>query len=312
MKIDQIIDAIGQIRPEYVKEAEQWKNEKKSGSDTGKRPLLWKMKRFLPLAACLALVVLGSTYGIWQYNNFGDKSTAESVEMASGDMAFREEAAEEKSDGMESADEQKADGMSEGYEVENASGSALPEGATPESAVNENEVEEQPGKITIKMNEVNELSTMIACGNAPARQEFYTAGELEDYYGVTILPKQLPEDLTLYDDGEQSYYVDYNEEDKVMGDNNCLIYQNQDGSRKLEITVWTVEMGEITKFANDNLKKSKILGHEVTIGHFKNGVSGQETDGYLAVFEKSGVNFSVQSDGLTEEEFISGLTGLMD
>ncbi|MBO5070390.1 MAG: hypothetical protein J6C37_08515 [Roseburia sp.] len=303
MKIDQIIDAIGKIKPEYVKEAEQWKPEEKSGKGTGKRPLPWKMKRLLPLAACLALVILGSTYGIWQYNSgySGDKTAAESMEMAQEDMASREEAAEEReSDGMVSAED--------GGE---STGSGQSDEATQESAVNGNVTEEQPGDTKIKINEVNELATMIACGNAPARQEFYTAEELEDYYGVAILPEQLPEDLSLSNYGEQNYHVAYNEEDKVMDDNNHLIYQNRDESRKLEITVWTVEMGETTGFANNNLEKSQILGQEVIIGHFKNGTTGQETDGYLAVYEKSGVNFTVQSNGLTEEEFISALTGLV-
>lgn len=318
MKIDQIIDAIGKIRPEYVKEAEQWEPEKKSGNGTEKRPLPWKLKRLLPLAACLALVVLGSSYGIWQYNSgySADTSTAESMEMAQEEAAEDVEedgmeSAEGQTGGMGSAEGQKTDGMEEAEEAAGSTGSAPADGAAPESAANANDAQEQTGETKIKINEVNELSTSIACGSAPARQEFYTAKELERYYGVTILPEQLPEDLTLSEDGEQNYHVAYNEEDKVMDDNNRLTYQNRNGSRKLEITVWTVEMGEITGFANDNLKKSQILGHEVTIGHFKNGTAGQETDGYLAVFEKSDVNFSVQSYGLTEDEFILALTELI-
>lgn len=286
MKIDQIIDAIGKIKPEYVKEAEQWKPAENSNNSTNtsksKIPLPWKMKRLLPLVACLALVVLGSSYGFWQYNSAHSE---------------QESAAES----MESAKEETAGNA----------GAGQTDGANPESVEIGTETQGHSGETRLNINEVNELSTMIACGSAPARQEVYNAEELEAYYGVTILPKQLPEDLTLSEAGEQSYFVGYNEEGKVMDDNNRLTYQNPSGSRKLEITVWTVERGEITRFANDNLEKSKILGREVTIGHFKNGTTGQETDGYLAIFEKSSINFSVQSSGLTEEEFISVLKGLM-
>ena len=335
MKIDQIIDAIGKIKPEYVKEAEQWKPAESSNSistaastskstaasgsttvsTTAKKwPLSRKMRHLLPLAACLALVVLGSTYGFWQYNSAHGKkeSVAESMESAYDNQYSQEAEAEvDKSDDVGMAEGQKDVMESAKEETAGNDGSGQSDASASESAEIGNEAQGHSGETKIKINEVNELSTMIACGSAPARQEVYTAEELEAYYGVTILPKQLPEDLTLSEKGEQIYSVGYNEEGKVMDDNNRLTYQNSSGSRKLEITVWNVEMGEITRFANDDLKKSKILGNEVTIGHFKNGTSGQETDGYLATFEKCGINFSVQSNGLAEEEFISILTGLM-
>lgn len=287
MKIEKLIDAIGQIKPEYIKEAETWKpSEKKAHKRKG--ILQFKsLKRLLPVAACVCLLAAGGVYGLL---NDGGAATEEST----GALESMEEAAED------SAGE---GGMADG---------AAPQDAADEAGIGE--AESAAGAVQqdrIIINEVKEFSGAVYCGVEPSREEFYTSVELQEYYGVRILPEELPEGLVLSDAEEQTYRVAYNEKDEVMDDNNKLIYQNAKGDRKLEISVRTTESGEITSFADADLEASVIGGKEVAIGHYREGSTEAQSDGYLATFEKAGVSFTVQSTGLSEEEILLVLRGLV-
>lgn len=287
MKIEELIDAIGQIKPEYIKEAETWeplekKEQKRRGILQFKR---WR--RLIPVAACVCLLAAGATYGLL-------KDGGAATEESAGALESMEEAAED------SAGE---GGMTDG---------AAPPDA--EAAAGSGEAESAAGAVgqdRIVINEVKELSGAVYCGVDPSREEFYTSEELQGYYGVRILPEELPEGLALSATEGQKYHVAYNEKDEVMDDNNKLIYQNASGDRKLEITVRTTESGEITSFADSDLEASVIGGREVTVGHYETGSTGVKNDGYLAMFEKEGVSFTVQSTGLSEEEILRVLKDLV-
>ena len=161
-------------------------------------------------------------------------------------------------------------------------------GAETESAVAEgmNEGASAPNE-QITINEVSELTTIaIDVGNG--QEERMSAEELEQYYGVTVFPKNLPENLVAYAEAhdtdtayvqssiqpldgekeknqttaERSIY--YNKDHQVVDDNNTFLYESEDGNRSLEIGVRTMESGIITEFEDDDLKTSEINNREVT------------------------------------------------
>lgn len=202
-----------------------------------------------------------------------------------------------------------------GAETESAVAEGMNEGA---SATDE--------QITI--NEVSELTTIaIDVGNG--QEERMSAEELEQYYGVTVFPKNLPENLVAYAEehdtdtayvqssiqpldgekeknqttAERSIY--YNKDHQVVDDNNTFLYESEDGNRSLEIGVRTTESGIITEFEDDDLKTSEINNREVTIARL-----AAEDECYLAIFTKEGVTFTIQTKNLTEEELLMVLREL--
>ena len=156
-----------------------------------------------------------------------------------------------------------------------------------------------------------------------------SAEELEQYYGVTVFPKNLPENLVAYAEehdtdtayvqssiqpldgekeknqntAERSIY--YNKDHQVVDDNNTFLYESEDGNRSLEIGVRTMESGIITEFGDDDLKTSVINNREVTIARL-----AAEDECYLAIFTKEGVTFTIQTKNLTEEELLMVLREL--
>ena len=180
----------------------------------------------------------------------------------------------------------------------------------------------------ITINEVSELTTIaIDVGNG--QEERMSAEELEQYYGVTVFPKNLPENLVAYAEehdtdtayvqssiqpldgekeknqttAERSIY--YNKDHQVVDDNNTFLYESEDGNRSLEIGVRTMESGIITEFEDDDLKTSVINNREVTIARL-----AAEDECYLAIFTKEGVTFTIQTKNLTEEELLMVLREL--
>ena len=76
-------------------------------------------------------------------------------------------------------------------------------------------------------------------------------------------------------------------------DNILLTYEGALDGGSFTISVRTTESGSITSFAADDLAVSQLGGNDVTIAHYMEGTSGNQTDGYLAVFEKKHVIFTV-------------------
>ena len=54
MKTDDLLDALGEADPTYIQEAEDV------------RYLGARKKHFMQMAACVALLLIGGSYGIWQ------------------------------------------------------------------------------------------------------------------------------------------------------------------------------------------------------------------------------------------------------
>ena len=100
MKTDDLLDALGEADPAYIQEAEDV------------RYLGARRKHFMQMAACVALLLIGGSYGIWQqYENTArtDMAKTESAETAEAyDTAS--------SDGIMTSDAATPDGTAESAE----------------------------------------------------------------------------------------------------------------------------------------------------------------------------------------------------
>lgn len=296
MKKTDWIDVIGKIDPAYVKEAEQW-----SKAAQKKRNL----RHFTAMASCVCVLLAGAvvSFDLWVQN----KDTGAETESAM------------------------AEGMNEGASAKNERNDTAIATAEEEQTeeVEVTSVEESAdANEQIMINEVSELTTIaIDVGNG--QEERMSAEELEQYYGVTVFPKNLPENLVAYAEehdtdtayvqssiqpldgekeknqttAERSIY--YNKDHQVVDDNNTFLYESEDGNRSLEIGVRTMESGIITEFEDDDLKTSEINNREVTIARL-----AAEDECYLAIFTKEGVTFTIQTKNLTEEELLMVLREL--
>lgn len=296
MKKTDWIDVIGKIDPAYVKEAEQW-----SKAAQKKRNL----RHFTAMAACVCILLAGAvvSFDLWVQN----KDTGAETESAV------------------------AEGMNEGASAKNERNDTAIATAEEEQTeeVEVTSVEESAdANEQITINEVSELTT-IAIDMGYEQEERMSTEELEQYYGVTVFPKNLPENLVAYAEehdtdtayvqssiqpldgekeknqttAERSIY--YNKDHQVVDDNNTFLYESEDGNRSLEIGVRTTESGIITEFEDDDLKTSVINNREVTIARL-----AAEDECYLAIFTKEGVTFTIRTKNLTEEELLMVLREL--
>lgn len=312
MKIDDLLDAVGKIDPVYIEEAEKTRFVRHR-----------RAKYWVPAAACAALLILGGSFGLWRLDNgaadmaesageaAGAADAAESTGEAAGAADAAESAGETADMAQNSADA--ADAAASGEEAAAAEGTAprndeeTVNGATPEYA---EDLEPETAETIWKVNEVDELQTAVACGAAPASVEYYTAEELETYYGIRILPETLPGDYALEDAAEKKYTVGYGSDGSVIEDNCTLLFHDTHGG-ELRISARTVDMGEMTSFADTKLAVSVIGGNKVTVGHYRTGNGGGESGGYLAVYEKDGVTVTVEGIAMKEADFKNVLESLL-
>lgn len=296
MKKTDWIDVIGKIDPAYVKEAEQWSKAAQKKKN---------LRHFTAMAACVCILLAGAvvSFDLWVQN----KDTGAETESAV------------------------AEGINEGTSAKNERNDTAIATAEEEQTeeVEVTSVEESAdANEQIMINEVSELTT-VAIDVGYGQEERMSAEELEQYYGVTVFPKNLPESLMAYAEehdtdtayaentmqslsgqkeedqtsAERSIY--YNKDHQVVDDNNTFLYESEDGNRSLEIGVRTMESGIITEFEDDDLKTSVINNRDVTIARL-----AAEDECYLAIFTKEGVTFTIRTKNLTEEELLMVLREL--
>ena len=277
MSVDQLVDAIGKINPNYVEEAEKVQNfaessvwaEKKRHSGWKKQHMLW-----LSLAACFGLLLLAGTTRILYINLAPGADSA-------ADTCYEESAGASDMAAESAAEEQMAEDAGSTENVEDLA----------------------PEKIVInKWKEV--ASTQVGNMSTEINAKTVSADELEVYYGVKIFPKQLPEDLAMNAETQEDYYLYYDNADNLVADENELFYQSEDGLRSLQITVSKLT-GE-TDFADWEV--SVIGGQEVVLLHWQ---GSQEEECYQAIYENAGVYFKVDSTNLTEAEMLGIVRDLL-
>ena len=285
MKREQWEDAVGKIDPAYVREAEQWKK-------LSRRAFL--TKRVLPMAACICVLLTGAAFGWNRLFDGGSTGDTCGVEMAAGNQADRPESAQDTT--AEAEDEKENTKTFVENEAETAQDTAA---GSVESLQGSKEGQEDD----IFINSVDQLNTVCIDIGADHEEQFGTE-QAQEYYGVKVLPEQIPEDLNVSE--EPSFTVAYSKSGEVVLDNNTFSWKSEDGSMQLDVNVRTVDSGMITEAYEDDLKASRINGTEVDILQY----TREDVACYVALFEKEGVTFTVSSKNLTEEAFLTVLQEL--
>lgn len=287
MKREQWEDAVGKINPAYVREAEQWKK-------LSRRAFL--TKRVLPMAACICVLLTGAALG-WNHL-FDGGSTGDTcgVEMAAENQADRPESAQDTT--AEAEDEKENIKTFVENEAETAQDTAA-------GSVERLQGGKEGQEDDIFINSVDQLKTICIDVGADHEKHF-GAEKAQEYYGVKVLPEQIPEGLNVSE--KPSFTVAYSKSGEVVLDNNTFSWRSGDGSMQLDVNVRTVDSGTITGVEEDDLKVSKINGTEVDILQY----TGENVAYYVAIFEKEGVDFTVSSVNLTEEAFLTVLQELCE
>lgn len=285
MKREQWEDAVGKINPAYVREAEQWKK-------LSRRTFL--TKRVLPMAACICVLLTGAALGWNRLFDGGSTGDTCGVEMAAENQADRPESAQDPA--AEAEDEKENTKTFAEDEAETAQDTSA---GSVESLQGGKEGQEDD----IFINSVDQLKTICIDVGADHEKHF-DAEKAQEYYGVKVLPEQIPEGLNVSE--EPSFTVAYSKSGEVVLDNNTFSWRSGDGSMQLDVNVRTVDSGTITGVEEDDLKVSKINGTEVDILQY----TGEDVAYYVAIFEKEGVDFTVSSVNLTEEAFLTVLQEL--
>lgn len=285
MKREQWEDAVGKIDPAYVREAEQWKK-------LSRRAFL--TKRVLPMAACICVLLTGAALGWNRLFDGGSTGDTCGVEMAAENQADRPESAQ-----MEAAEERDEKESTKTF-IEDKTETAQDTAAgSVESLQGGKEGQEDD----IFINSVDQLKT-ICIDIGADHEKHFGAEKAQEYYGVKVLPEQIPEGLNVSE--ELAFTVAYSKSGEVVLDNNTFSWKSEDGSMQLDVNVRTVDSGTITGYEEDDLKVSKINGTEVDILQY----TGEDVACYVAIFEKEGVDFTVSSVNLTEEAFLTVLQEL--
>lgn len=285
MKREQWEDAVGKIDPAYVREAEQWKK-------LSRRAFL--TKRVLPMAACICVLLTGAAFGWNRLFDGGSTGDTCGVEMAAENQADRPESAQDTA--AEAEDEKENTKTFVENEAETVQDMAA---GSVESLQGSKEGQEDD----IFINSVDQLKT-ICIDIGADHEKHFGAEKAQEYYGVKVLPEQIPEGLNVSE--ELSFTVAYSKSGEVVLDNNTFSWKSEDGSMQLDVNVRTVDSGTITGVEEDDLKASKINGTEVDILQY----TREDVACYVALFEKEGVTFTVSSQNLTEEAFLTVLQEL--
>lgn len=287
MKREQWEDAVGKIDPAYVREAEQWKK-------LSRRTFL--AKRVLPMAACICVLLTGAALGWNRLFDGGSTGDTCGVEMAAENQADRPESAQDTA--AEAEDEKENIKTFAEDEAETAQDTSA---GSVESLQGGKEGQEDD----IFINSVDQLKTICIDVGADHEKHF-GAEKAQEYYGVKVLPEQIPEGLNVSE--EPSFTVAYSKSGEVVQDNNTFSWRSGDGSMQLDVNVRTVDSGTITGVEENDLKVSKINGTDVGILQY----TGENMACYVAIFEKEGVDFTVSSVNLTEEAFLTVLQELCE
>lgn len=287
MKREQWEDAVGKIDPAYVREAEQWKK-------LSRRTFL--TKRVLPMAACICVLLTGAAFGWNRLFDGGSTGDTCGVEMAAENQADRPESAQDTS--AEAEDEKENTKTFAEDEAETAQDTSA-------GSVEDLQGGKEGQEDDIFINSVDQLKT-ICIDIGADHEKHFGAEKAQEYYGVKVLPEQIPEGLNVSE--KPSFTVAYSKSGEVVLDNNTFSWRSGDGSMQLDVNVRTVDSGTITGVEEDDLKVSKINGTEVDILQY----TGEDVAYYVAIFEKEGVDFTVSSVNLTEEAFLTVLQELCE
>lgn len=128
--------------------------------------------------------------------------------------------------------------------------------------------------------------------------------EMISYYGVNYIP-EVPPDIKAWEDERSGIYIGDSGTGEVYWDVDILNYSNEDFTRNVHLEV--TKAHSIVRdyvFLNGTEEKSLINNVEVLLGKAENGF-------YYAEFTYKGVGFLLDTEGLTQDEFVAVITSLI-
>lgn len=129
--------------------------------------------------------------------------------------------------------------------------------------------------------------------------------EMIEYYGVDYLPN-LPDDIKLQENEHFGIYKKKGETGEVYWDNNTLKFANNDFTRTVSLNIYKlsdVYLGDYLFSFTGAKEKSVINDTELLVGATDYGL-------YYAEFMYNGVGFHLNTEGVTQEEFIEIISSI--
>lgn len=287
MRVDDLIDAIGKIDPEYVKEAELdgGETEDRKLSSGKKNRAAYRGKSSyrvaLSLAACMVLLLFAGTAARWHFHAGYESDSAEFAMEAEdkNETAMMEEAVAEEGAAAETIVEEAAEKEDTAEETADLAADSSVTGMV--FVVNETNQSEGVLKESVTSDR-----------NVTALKK--SREELEDYYGVSFTDEMFPDDLSCQKDCEDAFVLYYDDTDNVVSDENTLNYVNEEKERSVSITLSRLAQWEKLS----DYETSVIQGQEMIICHY----TEENREYYAVFFERSGVHFKIKTENITETE----------
>lgn len=131
-----------------------------------------------------------------------------------------------------------------------------------------------------------------------------TRDEMVEYYGVDYIP-DVPADIKPWEDEQSGIYMRDGGTGEVYWDADILNYSNEDFTRNVHLEVAKARsIARDYMFFNGTEEKSLFNNVEVLLGKAENGF-------YYAEFAYNGVDFLLDTEGLTQDEFVAVITSLI-
>lgn len=128
--------------------------------------------------------------------------------------------------------------------------------------------------------------------------------EMISYYGVNYIP-EVPPDIKAWEDERSGIYMRGSGTGEVYWDVDILNYSNEDFTRNVHLEVSKAHsIARDYMYFNGTEEKSLINNVEVLLGKAENGF-------YYAEFTYNGVGFLLDTEGLTQDEFVAVITSLI-
>lgn len=275
MKREDISRAVGDIDTAYIEEAAEEPDQKKMGKP-------W-MKRVLPIAACVTLV-LTSAWFLWQRVPLGQAGAA--------------------------AQDSLCGSIGDCQENTDMSPDSGTDGAAPET---DNTSKDQAASQTVQFNDAH--LRPVAGGEIELLAEDFvpmSREELLTYFDTTLPISQMLPELRPLSPSQMDlwpYGLYRRNGGEIYHDQTIFPFANSDGSKQVQIQLSKVRhmAGVVPELREDGvLHRTAVNGRELTV--FRDRDSGVLYVEWL----QNGVGWRVWAAGLTEETFYQLLVGLVE
>lgn len=132
-----------------------------------------------------------------------------------------------------------------------------------------------------------------------------TVDEMKQYYGIDHIP-DVPSDINSWPDEQHGIYKRNGGTGEIYWDSDILNYSNEDFSRNVNIEIAKGKYPLLDYLHFDSTEEKSVINNiEIVIGQTDSGY-------YYAQFMRKNIGFIITADGVSEQEFVSIITSLLD